>query len=60
MDASELYGKKKKKTPKCANPLFVEWLQEWHQDAAEKGAKSQYTYKKVILTRTTEFLLGLN
>ncbi|GFW68744.1 crossover junction endonuclease MUS81 [Trichonephila clavipes] len=30
------------------NPLFVKWLTEWKQDAAEKGLKVQYTYGKAL------------
>ncbi|GFY55933.1 crossover junction endonuclease MUS81 [Trichonephila inaurata madagascariensis] len=37
--------KKKYTTP---NPLFVKWLTEWKQDAAEKGLKVQYTYGKAL------------
>ena len=47
MDDHPLYGKRKKKKETSANPLFVEWLTEWKEEAAEKGWKSQYTYGKV-------------
>jgi hypothetical protein len=47
MEKHPLYGKKKKKKVSCPNPLFVQWLIEWRDDAAEKGIKSQYTYGKV-------------
>ena len=49
MDDHPLYGKRKKKKETSANPLFVEWLTEWKEEAAEKGWKSQYTYGKVCL-----------
>ena len=48
MDEHPLYGKRKKKKEGNANPLFVEWLTEWREEAAEKGWKSQYTYGKVF------------
>ena len=47
MENHPLYGKRKKKCAKCANPLFAQWLTEWSNAAAEKGIKSQYTYGKV-------------
>lgn len=40
---------RKKKKYVCPNPLFVKWLTEWKQEAADKGLKTQYTYAKVIL-----------
>ena len=40
-------GKRKKIVPKCPNPLFVYWLKELRDDAADKGIKTQYTYGKV-------------
>ena len=43
----DLSGKRKRKTPNCPNPLFVHWLTEWKNDAADKGLKTQYTYGKV-------------
>ena len=42
-----LKGKRKKKKDPCPNPLFMQWLTEWRDDAAAKGMKSQYTYNKV-------------
>ncbi|XP_060557724.1 crossover junction endonuclease MUS81-like isoform X2 [Ruditapes philippinarum] len=50
MEKHPLYGKKKKKKVSCPNPLFVQWLTEWRDDAAEKGIKSQYTYGKALKT----------
>ncbi|XP_045160601.2 crossover junction endonuclease MUS81-like [Mercenaria mercenaria] len=50
MDKHPLYGKKKKKKEVCPNPLFVQWLTEWRDSAAEKGIKSQYTYGKALNT----------
>ena len=47
MEDHPLYGKRKKKKEVIANPLFVGWLTEWKEEAAEKGWKSQYTYGKV-------------
>ncbi|XP_067680602.1 crossover junction endonuclease MUS81-like isoform X2 [Haliotis asinina] len=45
---SSLIGKRKKKLPKCPNPLFERWLEEWRDEAAEKGWKSQYIYSKAL------------
>ena len=39
--------KRKKKVDACPNPLFVQWLTEWKDEAAEKGIKTQYAYGKV-------------
>ena len=47
MDNKRVVGKRKKRLKECPNPLFVYWLKEWADDAAAKGMKSQYTYKKV-------------
>ncbi|XP_013385302.1 crossover junction endonuclease MUS81 isoform X2 [Lingula anatina] len=48
--SSGLLGKRKKQTNPCPNPLFVQWLTEWRDEAAEKGWKSQYTYGKALKT----------
>ena len=32
----------------CANPLFVKWVEEWRDDARERGVSSHYSYTKVI------------
>ncbi|KAG8184722.1 hypothetical protein JTE90_019326 [Oedothorax gibbosus] len=45
MEKSKHRIKKKYTSP---NPLFVKWLTEWKQDAAEKGLKIQYTYGKAL------------
>ena len=47
MEESEVAGKRKKRVNPCPNPLFVQWLTEWRDDAAGKGQKAQYTYAKV-------------
>lgn len=31
----------------CANPLFVKWIEEWRDDARERGVNSHYSYTKV-------------
>lgn len=41
-------SKRIKKIRKCPNPLFVSWLDEWHQQARDKGLQSQYTYSKAL------------
>ncbi|XP_064599705.1 crossover junction endonuclease MUS81-like [Liolophura sinensis] len=48
MDIKGLKGKRKKKKNLCPNPLFVQWLTEWRDEAAEKGMKSQYCYRKAL------------
>ena len=41
-------GTRRKRRPKgCPNPLFVKWVEEWRDEAREKGIKSQYSYTKV-------------
>lgn len=45
---TNLKGKRKRKIPSNANPLFTKWLTEWKQEAEEKGWKSAHTYAKVI------------
>ena len=46
--------KRKKKVDPCPNPLFVQWLTVWRDEAAEKGIKTQYAYGKVSI-KTVEF-----
>ncbi|XP_780532.5 crossover junction endonuclease MUS81 [Strongylocentrotus purpuratus] len=41
--------KRKKKVKFCPNPLFVQWLTEWRDAAAEKGIKTQYAYGKALV-----------
>ena len=43
----QLLGKRKKKIPKNPNPLFIKWLTQWKNEAAEKELSVQYTYNKV-------------
>lgn len=45
---NQLLGKRKKKIPKNPNPLFIQWLTQWKDEAAEKGMSLQYTYKKAL------------
>ena len=53
--------KRKKKVDACPNPLFVQWLTEWKDEAAEKGLKTQYAYGKVSkLTSINTFLYNLS
>ena len=42
-------GTRRKRRPKsvCPNSLFVKWVEEWRDEAREKGKKSQYSYTKV-------------
>ncbi|RUS73595.1 hypothetical protein EGW08_018638, partial [Elysia chlorotica] len=47
---SSLKGKRKKKMPANPNPLFTQWLQEWKDEASEKGWKSVHTYGKALKT----------
>ncbi|XP_048735319.2 crossover junction endonuclease MUS81-like [Ostrea edulis] len=48
MEEESLYGKRKKKKNKTPNPFFETWLQEWKQEAVDKGIKSQYVYAKAL------------
>ncbi|KAK3927797.1 Crossover junction endonuclease MUS81 [Frankliniella fusca] len=34
--------------PKCPNPLFEKWLEEWRQEAADKGTDMQYCFGKAL------------
>ncbi|XP_071508562.1 crossover junction endonuclease MUS81-like [Diadema antillarum] len=40
--------KRKKKVDSCPNPLFIKWLTEWRDEAAERGMKTQYAYGKAL------------
>ena len=40
--------RKRRRVPSCPNPLFAQWIEEWRDEAIEKGLKSSYTYSKVI------------
>ncbi|KAL3874841.1 hypothetical protein ACJMK2_037803, partial [Sinanodonta woodiana] len=48
MESHPLYGKRKKKNDKSTNSLFIQWLTEWRDEAAEKGCKSHFTFKKAL------------
>lgn len=37
--------------PNRPNPLFEQWLDEWRQEAAEKGSDMQYCFGKVRIQR---------
>ncbi|XP_071234294.1 crossover junction endonuclease MUS81 isoform X2 [Salvelinus alpinus] len=39
---------RKRTLPPCPNPLFLQWLSELRDQAAEKGQKTQYVYQKAI------------
>uniref|UniRef100_A0A8C3SB09 Crossover junction endonuclease MUS81 n=1 Tax=Chelydra serpentina TaxID=8475 RepID=A0A8C3SB09_CHESE len=39
---------RKKPVPACPNPLFVQWLTEWRDEAAEKGKRTQFVYQKAL------------
>ncbi|XP_050816423.1 crossover junction endonuclease MUS81 isoform X2 [Gopherus flavomarginatus] len=39
---------RKKPVPACPNPLFVQWLTEWMDEAAEKGKKTQFVYQRAL------------
>eukprot|EP00063_Salmo_salar_P037384 XP_014012219.1 PREDICTED: crossover junction endonuclease MUS81 [Salmo salar] len=39
---------RKRNLPPCPNPLFLQWLSELRDQAAEKGHKTQYVYHKAI------------
>ncbi|XP_041035763.1 crossover junction endonuclease MUS81 isoform X3 [Carcharodon carcharias] len=38
--------------PSCPNPLFLQWLVEWRDTAAERQHKSQIVYEKAIRSLT--------
>jgi len=44
-------GIRRKRRPQnvCPNPLFAKWVEEWRDEAREKGIKSQYSYTRVWL-----------
>lgn len=39
---------RKRPVPTCPNLLFLQWLSEWRDAAADKGKKSQFVYQKAI------------
>ncbi|KAM9301801.1 crossover junction endonuclease MUS81 [Gastrophryne carolinensis] len=39
---------RKRPVPSCPNPLFLKWLSECRDAAAEKGLKTQFVYQKAI------------
>ncbi|XP_018408358.1 PREDICTED: crossover junction endonuclease MUS81 [Nanorana parkeri] len=39
---------RKRPLPPCPNPLFLKWLSECRDSAAEKGLKTQFVYQKAI------------
>ncbi|KAL2079727.1 hypothetical protein ACEWY4_025471 [Coilia grayii] len=39
---------RKRTLPSCPNPLFLQWLTELRDQAAEKGLKTQYVYQKAL------------
>lgn len=42
-------GRRRRRTQgPCPNALFVRWVEEWRDEAREKGVKTQYTYAKVL------------
>ena len=38
---------RKRPAKACANPMFEKWLEEWKQEAQERGLNSVHTYRKV-------------
>ncbi|XP_040266233.1 crossover junction endonuclease MUS81 [Bufo bufo] len=47
MPSGVTFGRKRPMLP-CPNPLFLKWLTEWRDSAAEKGLKMQFVYQKAI------------
>ncbi|XP_065919147.1 crossover junction endonuclease MUS81-like isoform X2 [Dysidea avara] len=39
---------RKRPTKACANPMFEKWLEEWKQEAQERGLNSVHTYRKAL------------
>lgn len=35
---------------KCANPLFIKWLEEWKEEASSRGSEMQYCFSKALKT----------
>ena len=54
----DVVGKRKKRPKACPNPLFMFWLKEWADDAAAKGMKTQYSYKKVNTPNIVHSYIG--
>ncbi|KAJ1970612.1 Crossover junction endonuclease mus81 [Dimargaris xerosporica] len=42
--------------PPCGNPLFLQWVDEWYQEARSRNAKLQFVYKKAfdVLAQTQQ------
>ncbi|KAM8971266.1 crossover junction endonuclease MUS81 [Sarcophilus harrisii] len=39
---------RKRPLPACANPLFVRWLREWRDEAADRGLRTRFVYQKAL------------
>ncbi|XP_046746605.1 crossover junction endonuclease MUS81 isoform X2 [Diprion similis] len=40
--------KRIKANPKCPNPLFEKWLEEWKEDTESRGSEMQYCFSKAL------------
>lgn len=40
--------KRIKAKPRCANPLFVSWLEDWKEEAKSRGSEMQYCFGKAL------------
>lgn len=38
---------RKRPAKACANPMFEKWLEEWKQEAQDRGLNCVHTYRKV-------------
>lgn len=38
---------RKRPLPVCPNPLFVQWLTEWRDEAASRGRRTRFVFQKV-------------
>ena len=47
MAETQIRRKKRLPDQHCANPLFLKWLEEWRDEAQEKGLNSYHSYNKV-------------
>ncbi|XP_006642833.1 crossover junction endonuclease MUS81 isoform X4 [Lepisosteus oculatus] len=48
MASGQVQFGRKRAVPGCPNPLFLRWLTELRDSAAEKGQRTQFTYQKAI------------
>ena len=57
--SSGVLRRKRRTGNSCANPLFIQWLEEWRDEAQKAGKKTVYTYSKA-LNSVKKYPLPLN